>query len=73
MENNLEKRIQELELRISILEKFLDTHGLTGVNWRGETTDVNALKIEVFRDLKKGKKINSINLRDRLGRNFYFK
>jgi len=66
----LEKRIEELEYRISILESFIDSEGVLMGKHNQSNTD--AMKIAVKNDLQaKGYQVE--NFKNRLGQDFYLK
>ncbi len=64
----LEKRIEELEYRLSILENFLDSQGV--LFGKEDSSMMDAMKIAVKGDLKsKGYDVNQFQ--NRLGKKFY--
>ena len=66
----LEKKIQHLEYRLGVLERFLDDNGLIQT-YAGERSDIDVLKLEVARDMKKEYPGFRIDSQKDLGRNFY--
>ncbi len=66
--SQLESRIEELEYRISILERFIDSQ--TILYGKDDRSSLDALKINIKNDLKK-RGVDTKNFDNRLGKKFY--
>ena len=66
----LQKRINQIDYRLRVLEKFLDTNGLIKM-YKGEKSDLDAIRLEVLRDMRKEIKDLQIKFDKDMGLNFY--
>ena len=69
---NLEERLQRLEYRIGIIEKFLDTNQMINI-YKGEVSDLSSIRIEVLNDMKKNVENLKVKFDKNQRRNFYKK
>ena len=67
---NLEERLQRLEYRIGIIEKFLDTNQMINI-YKGEVSDLSSIRIEVLNDMKKNVENLKVKFDKNQRRNFY--
>lgn len=70
--NELKQRIYNLEYRLRIIEKFLDSNGLIRA-YKGEKNDMNAIRISVLNDMRHEIKDLRIEFDKSMGLNFYHK
>ena len=69
---NLEERLQRLEYRIGIIEKFLDTNQMINI-YKGEVSDLSSIRMEVLNDMKKNVENLKVKFDKDQRRNFYKK
>lgn len=66
----LKSRIEELEYRLAILERYLELEG--GIHFQDDTSSMQAMKINLKKDMKaKGYEVSKF--KDRLFMKFYLK
>lgn len=70
--DKIEERLQYMEYRLGVLEKFLDRNGLLNA-YKGEVSDINAIRVEVLQDMRKDLKHLRVNFNKEWGRDFYNK
>ena len=68
---DLKKRMDTIDFRLRVLEKYLDD--VFGGIYKGETSDVNAIKATVFHQMKQEIKDLQLDFNKQLGRDFYSK
>ena len=64
-------RINELDYRLRVIEKFLDSNGLIKT-YKGERSDIDSIKIEVLHEMREEIQDFKIKAED-LGIDFYRK